>query len=266
MLAALLFAPLALAEDPAFQEHAEPGQKFDTPETELSVELGGALATGNVDYYTLNGLLNGSHRSGRNQVALQGGVNIGKGVLDADEDGLLSDEERSAGKVEIARKFWGEGRYDRFLTEKGSLYLLVGALGDRYAGYDLRVHEQLGYSRILVENDTTDLKAELGADVAHEFYVAGIRPDQANIYAVRLMLGIEHRFHENLVFADEVELYENVLDPADMRLLNTASISARLSRVFSLKLSNSLTFDNVPVEGYRKLDQTTLVSLVATLK
>jgi hypothetical protein len=265
MFALLLVSSLVHGADPEFADAAEAGQKFDEPETHLSAELGGAWATGNVEYYTANGLLDASHRFERNQVALGAGVNIGKGISDADGDGILSDAERAVDKVEIARKYWGDGRYDRFVGDKGSLYLLGGALSDIYAGYDLRTHEQLGYSRILVDNDSTDLKVELGADVAQENYVEGIDPNSAVIFSARAMASLTHKFNESVSFSDTVEAFENVVNPADLRVLNEAAVSAKLSDIFSVKLSNQLTFDNVPVEGYRKLDQVTLISLVATL-
>ena len=47
--------------------------------------------------------------------------------------------------------------------------------------------------------------------------------------------------------------------------LNTAALTVRLSDAMALKLSHSLVFDNVPVEGFRKLDQTATVSIVTTL-
>jgi putative salt-induced outer membrane protein YdiY len=265
MYALLLMTTLASAQDAEFVDPAEAGQKFDEPETHLSAELGGAWATGNVEYYTANGLLDASHRFARNQLTLGAGVNLGKGVSDTDGDGILSDAERSAEKVEIARKYWGDLRYDRFIGDKSSLYALGGTLSDIYAGYDMRSHGQVGYSRILVDTDSTDLKVELGVDVAHENYVDGIDPNTAMIYSGRAMASLTHQFNESVSFTDTIEAYENVVDPADLRVLNEAAISAKLSDIFSVKLSNQLTFDNVPVEGYRKLDQVTLVSLVATL-
>ncbi len=265
MYALFLMAAVAGAEESEYVDHADAGQKFEEPETHLSAELGGAYATGNVEYYTANGLLDASHRFARNQFTLGAGVNLGKGVSDTDGDGILSDAERAADKVEIARKYWGDLRYDRFIGEKSSLYALGGTLSDIYAGYDMRSHGQVGYSRILVESESTDLKVELGMDVAHENYVEGIDPNSAMIYSARAMASLTHQFNDSVSFTDTVEAYENVVDPADLRVLNEAAISAKLSDIFSVKLSNQLTFDNVPVEGYRKLDQVTLVSLVATL-
>ena len=64
---------------------------------------------------------------------------------------------------------------------------------------------------------------------------------------------------------DTAEIYENVVDPADLRVLNTAFLTSKISDKLSLKLSHTLTFDNVPVEGFRPLDQVTMLTLVATL-
>ncbi len=72
-------------------------------------------------------------------------------------------------------------------------------------------------------------------------------------------------FDERLVLSDVVEVYESVLDFADLRILNTAALTSTLSGKLSLKLSHSLIFDNVPVEGFEPLDQTSMVTLVASL-
>ena len=265
MLSALLLVPLAFGEESEFVKPEEAGQKFEKPETHVSAELGGAWATGNADYYTANGKVTGSHRAGRNKVSLEAGVNLGQGLLDADGDGRLSDLERETERVEIARKYWGDLRYDRFVGQHASLYALGGALVDRFAGYDLRTHEQIGYSRLFVETKVTTFKAELGADVAQEDYVEGVDPNTATIWAGRAMAAVAHQFSESVSLTEQVEVYENILSVDDVRVLNQIALSTRLSNAFSVKVSNSLTFDNVPVEGYRKLDQTTLLSLVATL-
>jgi putative salt-induced outer membrane protein YdiY len=143
--------------------------------------------------------------------------------------------------------------------------VLAGALTDPFAGYDSRVHGQVGASRILVRGLGTELRGEVGADLAREDYVAGVRPRTAMITAARQLLGISHAFSTGVTFTDQVEIYENVVDPSDVRLLNTGAFSAKLANALSLRLSHTLVFDNVPVEGFRKLDQTTLATFVATL-
>lgn len=259
----LLFLSSALAQD--FAGTDEAGQKFDTPETNLSAEVGGSWATGNSMFYTVNGGVDAGHRWKRNKLSIDLAANLGQSVVDAEGDGRLDEADRAVGYQETARRYSGDLRYDRYVGLKGSLYALAGAFVDPFAGYDFRSHEQVGYSRILVENDTTDLVAELGVDYAQEFYVEGIDPATANIVAARAMVGVSHQLNEAVSFTDEVEVYENVLDFADLRVLNTASLTTALSDKLSLKLSHSLLYDNVPVEGFEALDQTTMVTLVASL-
>lgn len=163
-----------------------------------------------------------------------------------------------------ARKATADLRYDRFFGERDSLYVLFGALTDPFAGYDLRTHEQLGYSHLFVANAKTRLVGEFGFDVAQENFVDGVDPSSADIFAARAMLGVAHAFNEGVSFEDKFEVYENVLDPNDLRLLNTASLTSKLSGKLSLKLSHALTYDNAPVEGFEPIDQTTLLTFVAT--
>jgi putative salt-induced outer membrane protein YdiY len=272
MVLGALIANPALAEDPEFAGTDDPNQKFDKPEGALSAEFGGAYASGNVEYLTINGLINGSYRWDRNKLTGTGAANIGRTRLDADESGTLSTSERAAPLVKTSQRFDSELRYDRYLGDNGSLYALAGAFIDPFAGYDLRSHEQLGYSRMLVDNDSTDLVAELGADYAQEFYTDQVLadnpdlPDLGHVVAARLLIGVQHKFNEQVSFSEVVEIYENVLNPADLRVLNEAAFTSKLSDKFSLKLSNQLIFDNVPPGSeYAKYDQVTLVTLVASI-
>ncbi|MDP2316261.1 MAG: DUF481 domain-containing protein [Pseudomonadota bacterium] len=265
MPALLLLRGLAHAADPAFVGASAPGQKFAEPETHLAAELGGAFTTGNTQNYALNASLDGDHRWKRNKLALDLGANLGQSVLDTNGDGHLDDAEFAAGWAETGRKLWADARYDRFVGQKDSLYLLAGGLIDPFAGYDNRSHVQLGYSRILLESESTNVVAEVGADGAREDFVLGVEPNEAYILAARVMVGFTHKFSENVAFTDKIELYENVLAPIDVRLLNQASLTAKLTDKFSLKLSHNLTFDNQPVEGFQPLDQSTTVTFVASI-
>ncbi len=185
--------------------------------------------------------------------------------MDADADGHLNQAERTGGYVETARKYYADVRYDRFVSKKDSLYALAGALADPFAGYDNRVHGQLGYSRVLLDTKQFNAVAEIGADVAREDYVDGTTPNSAMVYAAREMIGVTWNFSETAALTDTVEAYENVLAFADTRVLNTASLSAKLTGKLSLRLSHQLAFDNVPVEGFERLDQTVMGTLVASI-
>lgn len=278
----LVFCGLsAFAEDSAFTPTKAPEAVPEVPETHLTAELGGTIASGNSNFYTVNGLVNVSHKAAKNQVSFLAGLNIGGAkpvaLVSTTTGGatVTTPPPEDATYIENVRRFYGEGRYDRFLTNDDSLYVLAGAFHDRYAGYDLRAHEQIGYSRLLVHSLRTELRSELGADWAQEDYVAGTEPNYQNVVAARILVGFAHKFgkpgtepgtfDERVVISDVVEIYESVLDFEDVRMLNTAALTSTLSGKLSLKLSHSLIFDNVPVEGFEPLDQTTMVTLVASL-
>jgi putative salt-induced outer membrane protein YdiY len=255
----------AFAADPSFAGTDAAGQTFAKPESHLAAELGGAFTAGNTRTYTLNASIDGDYRWRRNKGTIDAGVNLGRAVLDSNGDGRLDDTERNGGWAETARKLWVDARYDRYVSKRDSLYLLAGTLADPFAGYDNRSHAQLGYSRILVKSERTDLVVELGADVAREDFITGVDPNEAYIVAARAMAGLTHQFNANVAFSEKVEIYESIPNVADLRLLNQASITAKLSDRFSLKLSHNLTFDNQPVEGFQPLDHTTTVTFVASI-
>jgi len=265
MLSLLLIAGLALATEPEFEETVKEAEEVEEAEGALSAELGGSWTTGNTDFWVLAAGLDASYKWDMNQFGAKAGALVGRSRVDVDGDGLLSEAERDLSRTETARKYFADARYDRFVSERTSLYVLAGAFVDRFAGYDLRSHEQVGVSYAFIDAEDTKLLGELGIDVAQEMYVEGVDPDYRDVVAARAMIGFHHAFNDSVAFDDKVEIFENVLDPEDLRVLNDASLSAKLSDKFSLKLSHKLTFDNQPVEGFRKLDQTTAVTFVASI-
>ncbi len=266
LLALALHLQPVLAADPEFADPADPAEVDpDATEKKLSAELGGTWATGNAMFYTFTGGLNGSLKKGRHQGSAVATGAVGSAVTDADGDGILSEEERDAGYVRNAQRVEGTLRYDFFPTRRGSVYGLVGAFTDPFAGYDWRAHQQVGYSRLVVDRKAFRFVAEGGADFAQEDYVEGVDPNRVYILAARVMLGIEKKFNDKVALTENVEAFFNLLDPEDLRLLNNLSVTATLSNRLALKFSHALAFDNVPVEGFQPLDQTLTVTLVASV-
>ena len=256
----------AHAEDSEFEStRKEQPHAASERATTVIAELGGSHATGKVVFYTVNGGVVASHRWKMNKLSGAMGIQVGKAVADANGDGHLDAAERRIGLVENSRRYEAESRYDRFVGKRDSLYVLVGGFVDPFAGYDLRTHEQVGYSRQLVKNDETSWVVEFGVDYAQENYVDGVVPNSAHIVAARLMTAFTHQFSEGVAIGDTLEIYENVVTPEDLRLLNTGFVSSKISDKLSLKISHTLTFDNVPVEGFQPLDQVSMLTLVATL-
>lgn len=282
-LLTLLVAP-ALAQDVALTGTQDPGKKFETPETHLSAEFGGAWTTGNTQTWTLNGSLNGSHRVKRSEVSLKLGANVGQSVIDGDANAFLDNAERAAGYVPTAQKYTGTLRYDYYVGAKDTLYLQVETLIDPFAGFANRTQGELGYRRILAETDKLNVVGELGAGLAREQYVDDgneATPDAAVFLGVSAKLGLDYAFNENVSLEEDVEFYdpfynftaaESAVD--DFRLGNTIAIVSKLSDKFSLKVSHQLRFDNVPnsvtladgtIAEFQKFDQTTMATFVASI-
>ena len=256
----------ARAADPAFVGTDVSGQTFAKPTSHVAAQLGGAFTSGNTRTYVLNAAIEADYGWARNKLGVSTGANLGRAVLDTNADGHLDAAEQKGGWAETAKKLWIDLRYDRYVGKASSLYVLTGTLTDPFAGYDNRTHLQAGYSRVLLQTPTSRVLAEFGADAAYEDFVDGVEPTHGQVYAARAMGGIQHAFNANVSFLDTLELYENLQDPLDLRVLNQASLSARLTDKLSLTLAHALAFDNVPVEGFQRLDQTTTVTFVAAFR
>ncbi len=261
----ILVSTLAFAEASKFEGAKGAAPTKMVTEAHAGVELGGALSSGNTETMALTGLGNLSYRWQANAISGSFGVNWGQARLDADGDGKLSAAEREDDFVKTAERVLGALRYDRFFGKRDSIYVLAGAFTDPFAGYDSRVNGQVGWSHSFVQLETASLRAELGADVAQEDFVVGIDPNTATVVSARLLVGGSYAFNKHVSAQDTVEVYESVLDFTDLRLNNTAALTAALGSKLSLKLSHQLAFDNAPVEGYQPLDHTTMVTFVVTL-
>lgn len=264
MLLLLSLTTAAFAEESKF-EGAKHGDDAKKAEAHASVELGGALTSGNTETMALTGLGNVSYKWRRNGISGTFGVNWGQSKIDTDGDGLLSTAERAADYTKTAERVAGTVRYDRFLGKRDSIYVLGGGFTDSFAGYDYRLNGQLGWSHNFVDRENAAFRGELGVDIAREDFVEGIAPNAQTVVAARLLLGGRYSFNKHVSFEDTLEAYEGVLDFTDFRLNNTAAITAALGGKLSVKLSHQLAFDNVPVEGFQPLDHTTMATFVVTL-
>lgn len=267
----LLLVPLlvAHAEDSTFAgAAAAPAPAADVeppPPTTVSADLGATWTSGNTETFTANVAGHAAHTWEKNKLGLEVLVNYGRSIVDANADTILDDTERDAGWVDSAALYAADLRYDRFLSDTNSVYVLAGALSDRFAGYDSRIHGQAGFAHYFVKNDRTEFSGELGFDVANEDYVVTVSPNSDIIYAIREMLGVKHKFNDDVAIEEKIEAYESVEDFSDTRVLNAIALTSNVSGKLAIKLSHTLAFDNVPVEGFQTLDQIAMASIVVTL-
>jgi len=273
MILALL-SSLALAQDPAYDRTLKAADEAEKPVTNLQAEFGGAFTSGNAFAVAINGGLKGKHVWKSNQFAFGAGINLNMAKVDANGDGTLDDAERAQKLTFTSQRVFGMARYDRFFGKLNSLYVSAGGERDPFAGLLWRFNEQIGYRRVLVATKPTDLDLEIGLAYTEENFSTGADADgnpindkilDAHYLGARIYISFEHRFNDTVALGDNVEMIENLFTPADFRLVNNAYLTAKLSDKFSIRLSHRLAFDNLPVEGFRPLDQTTQLTLVASI-
>lgn len=283
MLLFFLVLP-AHADEPTFGT-TKTVEQADQRVTHLAATLGGTLTSGNAESLVINGGITATHHWLRNELGLAAAVNEGVGAVDTNADGYLADAERCFGVgpcAKTAERLTADVRYDRFLSTRDSLYVLVGALHDPFVGFAHREHGQIGYAYTLLDTEADRLKAELGADLANEQYVAGVAPAWTHLLAAQLGVQYTHTFNDAVAFGDALTAYEPVLTQpeggdfaphlTDLRLTNEASITARAGESLSIRLTDTLAWRNEPiaapegVAGTRApLDNTVSITLVASL-
>lgn len=286
MLLVVLSTTFAHAEEPKF-EVPKAVEAAPAPETRLTANIGGNFTTGNSESVSINGGFDAMHHWKRNQVGAVGGVSVGFGAIDENADGFLAGSERCLGVADkecasTAERYGVDVRYDRFLSKRDSLYVLVGAFHDPFAGFELRSHAQVGYARLLVNRQTTHLSLELGIDGANEDYVEGVVPASTRLVAAQAALKFDHAFNESVGFTNTLTAYEPVLTQpdgsdfaphfTDLRINNTATISAKMTDKLSISVSDTLAWRNEPVsaptgvgESRANLDNTLSIALVASI-
>ncbi len=306
MTPVLLFAlASALAQDPTYDGTEAPAEAVEKPETTLVADLGGVFTAGNAYVISLNGGIVGGHKWGHNRIGFNLGTSLswartdyngngtidgftidtdGDGFADAAEQpdgggGTVVDSERELSPLPTSQRVQGGVRYDRFFgpARRNSLYISANGEHDRFAGLVWRFNQQIGYSRLLVDTEATQMNLELGAAITQEDFVEGADGSNAaspdSIYpAVRVFWGFSHIFNDHVSMGDSLELFENLSAKedeysfgGDFRGVNEIWIAAKVSDRFSVKLSDRIAWDTAPVPTFRPWDNTVSISLVATL-
>jgi putative salt-induced outer membrane protein YdiY len=182
----LTFVATAASAQPKFQFEKPPEKPSDW---QVQAKGGLLITSGNSQSRNGNLGLTGSHQTGFNKVSFEGSVAYGRSnvLTPVIENMVVTGLTRTP---ETTTNQWKtRARYDRFLTENNSAYVL-GQLGaDRVAGKKLVGGGQAGYSRQLVKNDMHTTVAELGYDFSYESYLASPPVDAVAIHSARVFVG-----------------------------------------------------------------------------
>lgn len=159
-----------------------------------------------------------------------------------------------------AEAFLGLFRASRTITDRLSAFGQYGYLHDRFAGIESRNTIDGGITYALIRPSPHQLDVDAAIGYAHESRVLGddLSTPQA-LFGARYKLTLS----ETAEITDDVTLSLSLSDSSDWRTSNTVALTAKVTTVFSLKVSNIVRFVNAPAEGFETTDTITSVALVA---
>lgn len=264
---ACLLATPALAQPEVATQHTEEvkADAFQEDVTTLTANLGAAFNTGNTEAWQLNtgsdfALVRDRHGLGISMAFAYGRANVKDDATDA--------------LVDTVRNLKTRARYDFFLTPMDALFLAGVYRWDTFAGLDTRASGQVGYMRNFFKQEKHRFWGELGYDLTYDNYdpdplldmdTMAVLPGDDVIHSGRLFLGYDNQINEAVMFLTGLEGLLNVEDTDDFRLAWDNALRSAIGSGFQVEIKFSLALDTLPVPGTKKVDTTTLVTLLYTL-
>jgi hypothetical protein len=244
LLVAILSTPVGAQPAPKFEYgKAEDVKDVEGTEWDLTAEAGLVYTTGNSRVTTVTGGIKATRKQARNKFSLDASGAFARAstliARDLDNNMVLTSDEVIREDKESARNYAAKVRFDRFLSERNSLFVaaLIGA--DPLAGKDLTAGGQLGYARLLHKDDHHELSGEFGYDFSHEEFSAATGTSSLSIHSLRAFSGYKGKLAEGTSVEGSLEVLAN----HNGQTLNTPEVSAmedlraHLARAQSAKLT-----------------------------
>ena len=238
--------------------------------TTAAVSAGGVLTTGNSRLLAVSGNGLFETRYDNNAVGVAAVGNYGQGA--------------TAGKaIQVsAENIQGKIRYDRYLIEQASLFLINTGRHDRFQGLTFRYNLDPGFKYVFVNHTSTSFWGEIGYDLQHDIrredgravldanmmptFEANGQPillDKTQTdHSSRLFAGLKHAFNKEVTFATGVEYLQSFVDSTRNRINFDALIAANIGAGFAFGFGFSARYDHDPLPGKEKLDTSSTVSLI----
>ncbi len=249
-------APMVTAPAPAA---AAPKIEKPLDGTTASLAAGGQLATGNSRMVALTA--NGAADKRWNANALGTAVLANYGRSAAPGAPLRTTAQNVQGRV----------RYDRFLIDQASLFLINTGRHDRFQGLDIRYNLDPGFKYLFVNQPDSAIWAEAGYDLQHD-----VRRDDARVqmgtttlldktatdHSSRLYVGNKHAFNDAVSFSTGLEYLQSLVNSKHSRLNYDAVFTGKIGAGLSLGFGFNARYDHAPLAGKKGLDTATTVSLI----
>lgn len=248
--AALVAAPVAPGEAPTIEKKDEG--------TTASASAGGQWVTGNSRMLALT--LNGAAETRWSMNGLGGSVlgNYGRAALPGESIQTT------------AQNLQARVRYDRYLIEQASLFVLNTGRNDRFQGIDFRYNLDPGFKYLFVNTAPTQFWGEAGYDFQYDIrrddalIVMGEPPldKHATDHSLRAFAGLKHAFNTAVTVSTGLEFLQSLVHGDHNRLNFDALLAASLGGGLSFGFGVGLRYDHAPLPGKKHLDTTSTVSLI----
>jgi putative salt-induced outer membrane protein len=158
-----------------------------------------------------------------------------------------------------ARSLAGNYRSARTLTSRLSAYGQYAYLRDTFSGIEHRHTVEGGLSYLAVDRDPHRLRFDGALGYERE-----IRRDAEDTGSAVAIGGLAYRWKisETSEFTDEARGIATLADLGAWKLDQVASLTAALTSILSLRVSNTVRFSHEPVPGFERTDTITSVALV----
>jgi putative salt-induced outer membrane protein len=136
-------------------------------------------------------------------------------------------------------------------------------LRDRFAGISSRNDVVGGISYLLLDTPRQQFMGNIGVGYSNEQRLVG-----NDLSTAIWTTGENYRLKlsPNAELTDDLVFNEAFSDAGDWRISHVAAVTAKLTSVFSLKVSNTLRYVHQPVNGFKSTDSITSIALVARFK
>lgn len=171
--------------------------------------------------------------------------------------------------------FQGRLRYDRFVTDDASVFLLVTGRHDKFQGLAFRLNLDPGFKYLFVNQAATAFWAEAGYDF--QFDVRNrdgreVRDDTGLLierlektetdHSARLFVGFRHSFTDATAFSTGLEYLQSFIDSTRYRLNYDALFTAKVWGNLALGVGFVARYDHSPLPEKKELDTISTLSLV----
>jgi hypothetical protein len=166
----------------------------------------------------------------------------------------------------------GRARYDRYIVEKASFFLISTGRHDRLQGVDFRLNLDPGFKYLFLAEKADAIWGEAGYDFQYDVRrddalvdPTGARPplDKTAIdHSTRAFIGARFAFNEQVTLSSGLEYLQSLEESSRHRLNFDALFAAKVGAGLAVGLGFGLRFDRVPLPGKEPLDTSASVSLV----